>query len=101
MAEPNSKCSMCIKTALQQIMTAVKEEDIEDIVGDSESSESDLSDKNDSTHVAPTIKTRYSETNVIIVSTYSTDYEIKSEEEDKNPLDNSPSAPDTSLPTSD
>ena len=47
MAEPNSKCRMCIETALQQIMAAVHEEDDEDIVGESGKSKSDLSDKND------------------------------------------------------
>ena len=83
-------------------MAAGEEEDDEDIVGESESSESDLSDKNDPTYVAPTIKTCYSEIEVItIVSTYSTDYELESEEEYENPLDFSPSVPDTSLPTSD
>ena len=74
----------------------------EDIVGKSGRSESDLSDKNDPNYAAPTIKTRYLETELITIgSTYSTDYESESEEEDDNTLDISPSAPDTLLPTSD
>ena len=78
------------------------EEDNKEIVGESESSESDLLDKNDSIYVAPTIKIRYSETEVVtIVSTYLNDNESESEEEDEDPLNISLSAPDTSLPTSD
>ena len=100
MAEPNSKHRMCIETAVQQIMVAM-EEDNEDIVGESGSSESDLSDKNDPTYVTPTIKTCYSETKVVMIgSTHLTDYESESEEEDKNPLDISPSTPNTLLLTS-
>ena len=87
---------------MQQIMAAVEEVNDEDIVGESGSSESDFSDKNDPSYVAPTIKTRYLETEVVMIgSTYSTDYKSESEEEDENPLDISPSALDTSLPTSD
>ena len=102
MAEPNSKRKMCIETAVQQIMAAVEEEDDEDIVGESGSSESHQSDKNDPTYVTLTTKTRYSETEVVrIGSTYSNDYESESEEDDENLLDISPSAPDNSLPTFD
>ena len=49
---------MCIETAVEQIIAAVEEEDDIDIVGESGSSESNFSDKNDLTYVAPTIKTR-------------------------------------------
>ena len=94
MTEPNSKRKMCIETVVQQIMVVVEKEDDEDIVVESGSSEPDLSHKNDPTYVAPIIKTRYSETEVVTIgSTHSTDYESESEEKDKNPLDISPSAP--------
>ena len=101
MAEPNSKRRMCIETAVQQITAALEEEDDEDIFGGSGSSESDLSDEDDPTYVAPTFETGYSGTEVTIGSTYSTDYESESEEEDESPLNLSPSAPDTSLSASD
>ena len=42
MAEPNSKCRMCIERAVQQITAALEEENDEDILGGSGSSESDL-----------------------------------------------------------
>ena len=87
---------------MQQIMDAVEKEDDKDIVGESGSSESDLSDKNNSIYVAPTIKIRCSETEVVTIeSTYLNDYESESEKEDENPLDISLSAPNTLLPTSD
>ena len=55
-------------------MAAVEEEYDEDIVGESESSESDKN-KNHPTYVSPTIKTGSSETEVVTIgSTYSTDY---------------------------
>ena len=92
---------MCIETAVQQITAALKEDD-EDIFGGSGSSESDLSDEDDPTYVAPTLETCYSCTEVTIESTYSTDYyESESEGEDESPLNISPSAPDTSLSASD
>ena len=57
-----------------------------DIFGGSESSESDFSDEDDPTYVAPTLETRYLGTKVTIGSTYSTDGESECEEEDKSPL---------------
>ena len=50
MAEPNSKRRMCIETAVQQITAAFEEEDDEDILSGSGSSESDLSDEDDPTY---------------------------------------------------
>ena len=88
---------MCIETAVQQITAALEEEDDKDILGRSGSSESDLSDEDNPTYVAPTLKTGYSGTKVTIGSRYLTDYESESEEEDESPLNISPSAPDTSL----
>ena len=101
MAERNSKRRMCIETAVQQITAALEEEDDEDILGGSGSSESDLSDEDDPTYVAPTLETSYSGTEVTNGSTYATNYESESEEEDKNSLNISPSAPYTSLSASD
>ena len=101
MVEPNSKRRMCIKTAVQQITAALKEEDDENIFGGSGSCESDLSDEDGPTYVAPTFETGYSGTEVTIGSTYSNDYESESEEEDERFLNISPSAPDTSLSASD
>ena len=101
MAEPNSKRRMCIKTAVQEITAALEEEDDEDILGGSGSCESDLSDEDDPTYVAPTLETGYSGTEVTIGSTYSTDYESESEEEHESPPNISPSAPYTSLSASD
>ena len=100
MAEPNSKHIMCIETAVQQITTALEEEDDKDILVWSGSSESDLSDEDDLTYVAPTLETSYSDTEVTIGSTYSTDYESETEEEDKSSLNISLSAPLTSLSAS-
>ena len=100
MAEPNNKRRMCIETAVQQITAALEKEDDEDILGESGSSESDLSHEDDLTHVAPTLETGYSGTEVTIESTYLTDYESESEE-NESPLNLSPSAPDTSLSASD
>ena len=79
----------------------MEEEGHEGILGGSGSSKSDLSDEDDPTYVAPTLETGYSGTEVTIESTYSTDYESESEEEDESPLNISPSAPDTSLSASD
>ena len=101
MAEPNSKRRMCIETAVQQINGALEEEDDEDILGGSGSSKSDLSDEDDPTYVAPTLKTGYSGTEVTIGSTYSTDYESESKKVDESPPNILPSAPDTSLSASD
>ena len=101
MAEPNSKRRMCIETAVQQITAALEKEDDEDILGGSRSNESDLSDEDDPTYVAPTLETSYSDTEVTIGSTYLNDYESKSEKEDESPLNISPSALDTSLSASD
>ena len=101
MAEPNGKRRMCIETAVQQITVALEEKDDEDVLGRSGSSESDLSDEDDPTYVAPTLETGYSVTEVTIGSIYSTDYESESEEEDESPLNLSPSAPNTSLSASD
>ena len=65
---------MSIEKTVQKIMAAVEEEDDKDIVGESGSSESDLSDKDNPTYVAPIIKFSYSETKVVTIgSTYSTD----------------------------
>ena len=101
MAEPNSKGRMCRETAVQQITAALEEEDNEDILGVSGSSEFELSDEDGSTFVTPTLETGYSGTEATIGSTYSTDYESESEEEDESPLNISPSAPDSSLSASD
>ena len=101
MAEPNSKHRMCIETAVQQITAALEEEDDEDILGGSGNSESDLSDEDAPTYVASTLETGHSGTEVTIGSTYSTDYESESEEEDESSLNFSPSALDTSLSASD
>ena len=101
MAEPNSKRRMCIETAVQQIIAALEEEDDEDIPGGSGTSESDLSDEDDPTYVAPTLETGFSGTKVTIGSTYSTDQESESEEEDASPLNILPTAPDTLLSASD
>ena len=90
MAEPNSKRRMCIETAVQQINGALEEEDDEDILGGSGSSESDLSDENEPTYVAPTLETGYSGPEITIGSTYSTDCESESEEEHESPLNISP-----------
>ena len=91
---------MCIVTTVQQITAALEEEDDEDILGGSRSSESDLSDEDDPTYVAPTLETDYSGTEVVIGSTYVKDYKSESEE-DESALNISPSAPDTSLSASD
>ena len=101
MAEPTHKRGMCIETVVQQITAALEEEDDEDIFGGSGSSESDLSDEENPTYVAPTLETGYSGTEVTIKSKYSADYESESLEEDESPLNISPSAPDTSLSASD
>ena len=100
MAEPNSNRRMCIETAVQQITAALEEEDDEDILGGGGSSKSDLSDEDDPTYVVPTFETGYSGTEVMIGSTYSTDYEPESKEEDESPQNILPSAPDTSLSAS-
>ena len=55
MAEPDSKRRMCIETAEQQITAALEEEDDEDILGWSGSSESDFSNKD-----GPTLCSSYS-----------------------------------------
>ena len=96
MAEPNSKRRICIETAVQQITAALEEEDDKGVLGRSGSSESDLSDEDDPTYVAPTLETGYSGTKVTIGFTYSTDYESECEEENESLLNLSPSAPDTS-----
>ena len=101
MVEPNSKHRKCIETAVQQITAALEEEDDEDILGGNGSSKCDLSDEDDPTYVAPTFETGYSGTEVTIGSTYSTNYESESEVKDENPLNISPSAPDTLLSASD
>ena len=88
---------MCIETAVQKISAALEEEDDEDILGGRGNSESDLSDEDDPTYLTPTLETGNSGTKVTIGSTYSTDYESESEEEDESPLNISPSAPNISL----
>ena len=91
---------MCIATAVQQITAALEEEDDEDILGGSGSSESDLSDEDYPTYRAPTLETDYSGTEVVIGSTYVKDY-ISESEEDESPLNISPSAPGTLWSASD
>ena len=70
-----------METVVQQVMEAMEEEDDDNILRVSESSESNLSDEDDMTYVAPALESCYLDNKVVIGPLYSTNHKSESEKD--------------------